>query len=218
MGASGLAYPHYTTASLKPKDLVGLPWRVAFALQEDGWYLRSDIIWAKPNPMPESVRDRPTKSHEYLFLLSKRPRYYYNAEAIKEPLATDPKENYPARAKVTGRGRQEAHGQHPSGAQQDASGGYPPNGEGRNRRDVWTIPTSPYKGAHFATFPPDLVEPCVLAGCPEGGIVLDPFCGSGMVGEVCQRLNRRFVGLDLSYAYLNELALPRLLAAPVAML
>jgi hypothetical protein len=137
-------------------------------------------------------------------------------EAIKEPSQTDPKENYPARAKVLGRGAQIGHGAHPSGAQQDASGGYPMNGSGRNRRDVWTIPTSPFKGAHFATFPPKLVEPCVLAGCPVGGIVLDPFCGSGTVGAVAQQHGRRFVGLDMQAKYL-ELARERIRKAPIGM-
>jgi DNA modification methylase len=139
-------------SGLKPKDLVGLPWRVAFALQEDGWYLRSDIIWAKPNPMPESVTDRPTKSHEYLFLLSKRPRYYYDAEAIKEPtndLLTKPRKFRQSGAESVMRN--------------DVGRDYQPRAT-RNKRDVWTIPTQPYKGAHFATFPEKLVEPCILAG------------------------------------------------------
>jgi DNA modification methylase len=171
---------------LKHKDLVGIPWRVAFALQADGWWLRSDIIWAKPNPMPESVTDRPTKSHEYLFLLTKSARYYYNAEAIAEPCETDAKENYPARAQVIGRGGLACLEQSAS-PQQRTSGGLPPRWPGigpqhaterdrgekyepmqthptRNARSVWTIATSPYPDAHFATFPPELPRRCILAG------------------------------------------------------
>jgi site-specific DNA-methyltransferase (adenine-specific) len=171
-----------TPSGLKPKDLVGIPWRVAFALQSDGWYLRSDIIWHKPNPMPESVTDRPTKAHEYVFLLAKSERYHYDADAIKEPFQTDPKENYPARARITGRGDQA-------------------NGLGRNKRSIWTIPTRPYPEAHFATMPTALVEPCVLAGCPEGGTVIDPFAGAGTVGVVALRHGRNFIGIELNPEY-----------------
>jgi len=256
------------------KQLIGLPWRVAFMLQADGWYLRSDIIWHKPNPMPESVTDRPTKSHEYLFLLAKSQRYYYDAEAVREP------HKEPNR----GKGERESGNPHsgrlddPAGKEQAAFtvGVRQYNPNGRNRRDVWTIPTAPYKGSHFATFPPKLVEPCVLAGtsakghCPKCGagwerevergalvgkdrggnyagrevdpmvyknpgtpgmayekttvgwrpacecgldpvpaIVLDPFCGSGTVGQVCRELGRRFVGLDISMTYLQDLAKAR---------
>ena len=188
---------------LKPKDLVGMPWRVAFALQADGWYLRSDIIWHKTNPMPERVRDRPTKAHEYLFLLAKQPRYFYDAQAIAES-GSQTSGGWQQRAAMGNR----AHGNGES-AQGRGLGGVGLAGATRNRRDVWTIPTSPYKGAHFATFPPKLVEPCVLAGSPIGGIVFDPFCGSGTVGQVCRLHGRRFVGLDLSLKYLRELALPR---------
>ena len=180
---------------LKSKDLVGIPWRVAFALQADGWYLRSDIIWAKPNPMPESIRDRPTRSHEYMFLLSKSKRYYYDAKAIAEPVLPESMARY--KYDFTGdpttsgklsiqspRGRRTAH---PT----------------KNRRSVWFIPTQPYRGAHFATFPEKLVEPCVLAGCPEGGVVLDPFCGSGTVGVVAARHGRKFVGVELKPDYIR---------------
>tara|TARA_Y100001973_G_scaffold105394_1_gene178370 strand:- start:437 stop:1273 length:837 start_codon:yes stop_codon:yes gene_type:complete len=153
---------------LKVKDLIGIPWRVAFALQADGWYLRQDIIWHKPNPMPESVRDRCTKSHEYLFLLSKMDRYYYDSEAIKED----------AKGQKKGQPKQK-----------------------RNRRSVWAVNTKPYRGAHFATYPPELVRPCVLAGSSVGSLVLDPFTGSGTTGEVAIRCRRRFVGIELNPTY-----------------
>jgi DNA modification methylase len=176
---------------VKPKNLIGIPWRVAFALQADGWYLRADIIWAKPNPMPESVTDRPTKAHEYLFLLTKRERYYYDGEAIAEA------------ATQHDQGTRGATLDHKLPAETN-------NGRNhstlklaerftRNKRSVWTIPTMPYAGAHFATFPEALVEPCILAGCPLGGLVLDPFLGSGTVGAVAERLSRRWVGTDLAY-------------------
>ena len=174
---------------LKPKDLIGIPWRVAFALQADGWYLRSDIIWAKPNPMPESVTDRPTKSHEYVFLLSKSPKYYYNHQAIKEESTgksgTWSEKTHNARI---GRGTFNRE--------------YVPSEDGlRNKRDVWTINTKPFKGAHFAVMPEALVEPCVLAGSQEGDTVLDPFTGSGTVAVVANRLGRNFVGTELNPEY-----------------
>ncbi len=182
---------------MKPKDLMGIPWRVAFALQADGWYLRSDIIWHKPNPMPESVQDRPTKAHEYLFLLSKQERYYYDADAIKEANTWADhnrfgNKNAAARlvTKLTGNMRTDA----PEFTDR----------EGRNRRSVWTIPTMPYAGAHFATMPEKLVEPCILAGCPLGGLVLDPFVGSGTVVAVAERLGRRGAGVDLTYQDLSR--------------
>jgi len=149
---------------LKSKDLVGIPWRVALALQQDGWYLRQDIIWHKPNTMPESVKDRCTKAHEYIFLLSKNKKYYYDYEAIKEDAVI---------------------------------------GKKRNKRSVWTVPTKPFKGAHFATFPMDLIEPCVLAGCPEGGTVLDPFAGSGTTGIVAANNDRNAVMCELNEEYIN---------------
>lgn len=154
---------------LKAKDLVGIPWRTAMALQTDGWYLRSDIIWHKPNPMPESVTDRPTKAHEYLFLMTKQQKYRYNAEAIRE----EPPDNAAFRS------------------------------EGRNRRSVWTVPVRPYPGAHFAVFPPELIEPCVLAGTDSGDTVLDPFAGSGTTGVVALRNNRRFIGIELNPEYVE---------------
>src|SRR5690606_28083797 len=165
-----------STKGLKPKDLVGIPWRVAFALQSDGWYLRSDIIWAKPNAMPESVRDRPTKAHEYIFLMSKSPRYYYDADAIREPYARLWNEkNGGSFAKPN---HEEAQAKKVSGAL-NHRGSYPmPNPLGRNKRTVWSIPTKPFKGAHFAVFPPDLIEPCILAGAPEKAC---PHCGAPWV-------------------------------------
>lgn len=154
-----------TPAGLKPKELLGIPWRLAMALQADGWYLRSDIIWNKSNAMPESVKDRPTRSHEYIFLLSRSQKYYFDMERIKEPCIT------------------------PKGKKR------------RNKRDVWTIGTTGFKGAHFAVFPEKLIEPCILDGCPEGGIVLDPFTGSGTTGIVAKRLNRGFVGIEINPQY-----------------
>lgn len=155
---------------LKPKDLIGIPWKVAFALQADGWYLRQDIIWHKPNPMPESVRDRCTKAHEYIFLLSKSRRYYFDSEAMKEPTV-------------------------------QSESGF--GNETRNRRSVWSVNLRPYKGAHFATFPPDLIRPCVRAGCPIGGVVLDPFAGSGTTAQVAFEEGRLSVLCELNPSYVK---------------
>jgi DNA modification methylase len=215
---------------LKPKDLVGIPWRVAFALQADGWYLRQDIIWAKPNPMPESVTDRCTKSHEYIFLLAKNggksllwrakdtnewsyapdllevlidsegketPRwrgfdYYYDAEEIKEPAKNEPSWNNHPHTIPKGHDRGTRAGLHkiePSST--------------RNRRSVWTITTKPFRGAHFATFPPDLIEPMIKAGCLVGGIVLDPFFGAGTTGLVASKLGRDYIGIELNPSYVE---------------
>jgi DNA modification methylase len=186
-------------AGLKHKDLIGIPWRVAFALQADGWYLRSDIIWHKPNPMPESVTDRPTKSHEYIFLLTKSERYYYDADAIAEPAINV---NMPGRNMTDTR---ETYGDQNGGnsglrdlKQRYKDGDWPAT---RNRRSVWTVPTSPYKGAHFATFPPDLIEPCIKAGSKEGDVVLDPFGGAGTTGLVADRLGRSSVLCELNPTY-----------------
>ena len=195
-------------AGLKPKDLIGIPWRLAFALQADGWYLRSDIIWAKPNPMPESVRDRPTKSHEYVFLLSKSPKYFYDHNAVREPLSEATKKR-----DLTPRGRSQNGG----GSEKSMAGySYTPelgnmasNPEGRNRRSVWTINTKPFKGAHFAVMPEALVEPCVLAGSAEGDTVLDPFTGSGTVAVVSLRFGRHFIGTELNPEY-GEIAYNRI--------
>ena len=204
---------------LKPKDLVGIPWRVAFALQAAGWWLRSDIVWAKPNPMPESVTDRPTRSHEYLFLLAKSERYYYDAEAIKEPTRWPDGPNAPDKIKspygqgFTRRADKQADtgladpggpdmtkvGFNDRWNEAKADGSAP---TGRNKRSVWTISTAPYPEAHFATFPPDLVRPCVLAGTAAEGIVLDPFLGSGTTLEVAASLGRRGVGIEGNPTYL----------------
>jgi DNA modification methylase len=181
----------FTGTSIKHKDLIGIPWRVAFALQADGWYLRQDIIWHKPNPMPESVTDRCTKAHEYIFLLSKSSKYYFDSEAMKE------KGVYPAGTK----------GAKGSVARQNETGvnARPPEYKiydgMRNRRSVWTVNTKPFKGAHFATYPPELIEPCILAGCPEGGTVLDPFLGSGTTALVAIRNNRNAIGCELNADY-----------------
>jgi DNA modification methylase len=179
---------------LKEKDLIGIPWRVAFALQADGWYLRQDIIWHKPNPMPESVRDRCTKAHEYLFLLSKRPRYYFDAGAIAEAVAPASIARL-AQDVNAQRGSYRVPGK--TNGQMKAVG----NSETRNRRSVWTVTTKPFRGAHFATFPPDLIEPCIKAGCPVSGTVLDPFAGAGTTGLVADRLQRNAVLIELNPAY-----------------
>lgn len=210
MDTSGLAYPSYTTTSLKPKDLIGIPWRVAFALQSDGWYLRQDIIWSKPNPMPESVRDRCTKAHEYIFMLSKAERYYYDQEAIKEPaiyagLTNQEPNGYKDATKFNGKhsDKQRGHSRRHAGfndrwdqmeREEQCSGV-------RNKRSVWTVATQPFKEAHFATFPPDLIEPCIKAGCPAGGIVLDPFGGAGTTGLVADRLQRNAILIELNPTY-----------------
>ncbi len=187
-------------SGLKPKDLVGIPWRVAFALQADGWWLRSDIVWSKPNPMPESVTDRPTRSHEYLFLLTKKARYYYDADAIREPQEASSLARYNYPTNRVGKGLNLPGGaSHAKGVPHETV--VEPNPAARNKRSVWEIATQPYAKAHFATFPEKLVEPCVLAGCPEGGKVLDPFAGSGTVGLVAERLGRHSVLIDANEDY-----------------
>jgi DNA modification methylase len=175
---------------LKEKDLIGIPWRVAFALQADGWYLRQDIIWHKPNPMPESVRDRCTKNHEYIFLLTKKSKYYFDNEAIKEPV----KEDWGTRDRTDGKYHNEGSGLSPHS-------GLEKSYETANKRSVWTVTTKPFSGAHFAVFPPDLIEPCVLAGTKSGELVLDPFMGSGTTAAVAQRLNRLYLGCELNEEY-----------------
>lgn len=185
--------------NLKPKDLIGIPWMVAFALRADGWYLRSDIIWAKPNPMPESVTDRPTKAHEYIFLLSKSREYYYDAEAIKEPATYG--EN---RATFRGGGTYTNNNsfKNSTHAKGDGEVRERPETISRNRRSVWTVTTKPYSGAHFATFPPDLIEPCILAGSRPCDTVLDPFNGSGTTGAVALKHGRKYIGLELNPDYI----------------
>jgi DNA modification methylase len=176
------------SSPLKPKDLIGAPWLLAFALRADGWYLRSEIIWSKPNPMPESVTDRPKTSHRRVFLLTKSPRYFYDAEAIREP-------HHPDGRTVT---------RHPGPGEysiQERSNGDRWPGTGRSRRSVWTIATEPYPEAHFATWPQKLVEPMILAGTAERGVVLDPFAGSGTTLHVARRLGRRAIGIELSAEY-----------------
>lgn len=191
---------HYSKKSdIKDKDLVGIPWMVAFALRKDGWYLRQDIIWNKPSVMPESVQDRCTKSHEYIFLFSKSQKYYFDNESIKEP-ATSTDNSFRNRDitklnNTPGRTRM---------------GGLTTNHyETRNKRSVWTIPTKPFKGAHFATYPPALIEPCILAGSPEDGIVLDPFFGAGTTGLVALENNRQYIGCEINPEYI-EIAKERL--------
>lgn len=241
----------YVGPGVKPKDLMGMPWRVAFALQADGWYLRQDIIWSKPNPMPESVTDRCTKAHEYVFLLSKSPRYYFDQSAIKEPCSQDEMANgfrggsYTNNStfnnaqggKRKNRGNYKmpdgwathagAHGNFhkdgrekgkrsgnkarkpgnargcPEGAGQNVCGSVPWEGTRRNKRSVWEIASEPFKEAHFATFPPALIEPCILAGCPKDGTVLDPFFGAGTTGLVADRLQRACIGIELNSEYID---------------
>lgn len=174
----------------KSKDLIGIPWMLAFALRADGWYLRQDIIWHKPNPMPESVTDRCTKAHEYIFLLSKSQKYLYDNEAIKVPV----KEDWGTRDRTNGKYHNEGTGLQPHT-------GLEKNYEMANKRSVWSVNTKPYKGAHFAVFPEELIEPCVLAGSRVGDIVLDPFMGSGTTAQVAQKLGRKYLGCELNIDY-----------------
>jgi DNA modification methylase len=180
---------------VKHKDMIGIPWRVAFALQAEGWYLRSDIIWSKPNPMPESVTDRPTKAHEYMFLLSKSAKYYYDAEAVQEKAGSIVVMKGML-GKKGGTDRNDAH---------NMTGGHSVKSDDatRNKRSVWTVATKPYSGAHFATFPPELITPCILAGAPEGGIVLDPFSGSGTTVATARQLGRVGIGIELNTEYIG---------------
>jgi len=182
---------------LKPKDMVGIPWRVAFALQAEGWWLRSDIIWHKTNPMPIPVNDRPTSCHEYIFLLSKSKHYYYDKDAILEPLKDPNRVDGPNCAGFGGNkhagNRDKTLNNAYSGTKYDAT-----KLKGKNKRDVWTVATNGYKGAHFAVYPPKLIEPCILAGCPDGGIVLDPFSGSGTTGVVALNNQKKYIGIELN--------------------
>jgi DNA modification methylase len=189
-------------AGCKPKDLIGIPWMLAFALRADGWYLRQDIIWHKPNPMPESVRDRCTKAHEYIFLLSKSERYFFDSEAIKEPLSENTVKDRARRKNKSIKGYRDFEKYDRStGASLGKRAPCGENGETRNRRSVWTVATKPYKGAHFATFPPSLIEPCILAGSSQGDVVLDPFMGSGTTAAVAMRHGREYLGCELNPEY-----------------
>jgi site-specific DNA-methyltransferase (adenine-specific) len=203
-----------TPMGTKPKDLVGIPWRVAFALQADGWYLRSDIIWAKPNPMPESVTDRPTSAHEHIFLLAKSQRYFYDADAVAEesldPIGTHRGGSLYRAATFGIEDELIAQNCHRGKFETILSTGK------RNKRNVWTVVTQPYPEAHFAVFPPALIEPCVLAGSAEGDIVLDPFLGSGTTAEVALKHRRKFIGIELNPEYV-ELAEKRLREVEVVM-
>ena len=176
----------------KSKDLIGIPWLLAFALRKDGWYLRQDIIWHKPNPMPESVKDRCTKAHEYIFLLSKNKNYYYNNEAIKEPV----KQDWGTRDRTNGKYHNEGTGLQPHS-------GLTKSYTKKNKRSVWSVTKKPYKGAHFATFPPELIEPCIKAGSEVGDIILDPFMGSGTTAMVAKMLDRYYIGCELHEDYGN---------------
>lgn len=193
--------PRKFNHGVKEKDLMGIPWMVAFALRADGWYLRQDIIWHKPNPMPESVTDRCTKSHEYIFLLSKSLQYYFDAKAIAE------QQQQSSRERLTRGWNGDGDRGYPNGPQnhlKNYMGSFDSVEETpltRNKRDVWTVTTKPYREAHFATYPPDLIEPCIKAGCPEGGIVLDPFMGAGTTALVAHKLNRNYIGTELNPEY-----------------
>lgn len=208
----------WKSTGLKQKDLIGMPWRLAFALQEDGWYLRADIIWAKTNPMPESVKDRPTRAHEYIFLLSKRQNYYYDLDAIREPVAASTR-NRPPVDFGGAKGRRYS----PPKGDPNFRGGHEQWGRnfdyrecserGRNKRSVWTLSNQPFRGAHFAVFPQRLIEPCIKAGCPPQGIVLDPFMGAGTTGLVARKLGRNWLGIELNQAY-ADMAMNRIASIP----
>lgn len=210
-----------TPTGYKKKDLMGMPWRVAFALQAAGWYLRRDIIWHKPNPMPESCKDRPTTAHEYIFLMSKNPDYYYDQEAIAENRSSNndsgvagwvsgpEKHNAISHNRDKGDAKTFRGGQYTNNnkfnnshaSDRDSHGNKPAEKATRNRRSVWTVATHPYPEAHFATFPPDLIKPCILAGSRAGDIVLDPFLGSGTTAQVAQELGRQWIGIELNQEY-----------------
>ena len=210
-GTEAPARHGFPALGIKPKDLVGIPWRVAFALQADGWYLRSDIIWSKPNPMPESVTDRPTKAHEYVFLLTKSERYFYDADAIKEPLTDDRDpsrkinkygagHNGPKRSGNKARAYGEDRDR--PGSHLGASVPWEDDGTGRNARTVWSISVRPFAESHFATFPPELARRCILAGSKPGDTILDPFNGAGTTGLVAQEHNREYIGIELNPEYI----------------
>jgi len=200
------------------KQLLCMPWRVGLALQADGWYLRQDIIWHKPNPIPESVKDRCTKAHEFIFLLSKNQRYYYDADAIRQPYADKTKTTWGCEFK----GRDDGTGLLAAGNMASDIAVHKPHPKGANRRTVWTVAPKRYTGAHFATYPVELVEPCVLAGAPAGGLVLDPFAGAGTTGVAALKHRRRFLGIELSPEYAEmaraRLSVPSLTCLPPSQL
>lgn len=215
---NGMKHSSSKIHGLKPKDLIGIPWKVAFALQADGWYLRQDIIWHKPNPMPESVKDRCTKAHEYVFLFSKSQKYYFDNEAIQEKATTqekrpdgikrnrlyayDSKSNTnPSAYRIKDHKNLENNGQNNHTMHKKRLFGEEYQSQYRNKRSVWTVNTKPFSGAHFATFPLALIEPCILAGCPEGGTVLDPFGGSGTTMECCRKNQRNCMLIELNRDY-----------------
>lgn len=212
--AQSLVQQSKVVGGLKPKDMAGIPWRVAFALQADGWYLRQDIIWHKPNPMPESIRDRCTKAHEYIFLLAKSEKYFFDVAAIKEPaiyknVAKMPPAGWGVgdepRTSV-GKSQAKFHRKsQPKGSFQGKHGekAFRATGDFRNKRSVWTVAPAPFKDTHFATFPPKLIEPCIMAGSPVRGVVLDPFFGAGTTGLVAQQNNRGYLGIELNPAYVE---------------
>lgn len=226
-GIGALKKPTARAMGLKEKDLIGIPWMLAFALRDDGWYLRSEVIWHKPNPMPESVTDRPTKAHEQIFLFSKSPKYYYDQEAILEPASINTERRISQNVEkqvgsTRGYGGMKANGnmkavtrKHKDQKLSKGSHGFDmDSGEwlgatlqdgtlARNKRSVWTVTTKPYKEAHFATFPPDLIEPCILAGSAAGDTVLDPFNGSGTTGEVALIHRRKYIGCELNPEYVK---------------
>ena len=225
-GRCGMGKPreridHRVFDGIKPKDLIGIPWMLAFSLRNAGWYLRQDIIWHKPNPMPESVTDRCTKSHEYIFLMSKSQKYYFDYEAIQEEAVTQADRRIGKRVTYDGKRKGEEgtgnrafvslrtkncqyDGQKPNTMHLNREmGGADEAYVVRNKRDVWSINVMPNKEAHFATYPPKLVSTCILAGCPEGGIVLDPFMGSGTTGIVANKLGRHYVGIELNPQYVE---------------
>lgn len=220
-GVGKEATTHVGWSDCKPKDLIGIPWMLAFALRADGWYLRQDIIWAKPNPMPESVIDRCTKSHEYIFLFSKSPHYYYDAESIAEPVALStvkrlrqdiayqagsnrvPEKTNGTMKAVPPRYGGKKYSDTPNAFYRTKSGTVYEYHDRRNKRDVWNVSTKPFKGAHFATFPSDLIAPCVLAGCPENGIICDMFMGSGTTLVTANTLNRNCIGFDVNPDFCN---------------
>lgn len=221
-GSMNSKLKEYHSDHIKPRNLIGIPWLLAFALRADGWYLRQDIIWSKPNPMPESVKNRCTKSHEYIFLLSKSPKYYFDAEAISEPIAESTRARLnqdtekqkgsiveggrgytkPMKAKPPRFGGNK-YTKTPDKFYRTKSGNIYEYRERRNKRSVWTVTTKPFKGAHFATFPPDLIEPCILAGSRPGGIVLDPFFGAGTVGVVAKKHERDYIGIEINPEYVK---------------